>query len=123
MSINRVMILAPIVMILMILGPDMIVRLVVGYAMKYDTIAANTKTDISPIVSLWSINSPPRRSNLPKSLDPGTIESPFHFAWSITTMMMRIERTKRRVERRDIYYSVKNKTYTQMDIFKSERII
>ena len=48
------------------------------------------------------MSSPPRRSNFPKSVDQGTIESPDPFAWSITITIMRIERIKRIVERMDI---------------------
>ena len=61
-----------------------------------------TKREMSPIVIRWRMSSPPRRSNLPKSLDPGTIESPVHFAWSITIIIISIERIRRMIERKDI---------------------
>lgn len=69
------------------------------YAMKYTIVDVTTKRETRVMVIRCNMSSPPRRSNFPKSLDPGTIESPDPFAWSITMTMMRIERTNRRVER------------------------
>ena len=69
------------------------------YAMKYTMVDIATKSTTRPIVILWSTSSPPRRSNFPKSLDPGTIESPVPFAWSITITMIRTETIRRIVER------------------------
>jgi hypothetical protein len=60
--------------------------------MRYDTSASATKSTTSTIVAVWSIFSPPRRSNFPKSPEPGMIESPAHFDWSPTTMMMMMAR-------------------------------
>ena len=45
------------------------------------------------------MSSPPRRSNFPKSLDPGTMESPDPFAWSITMIIIRTESIRSIVER------------------------
>jgi hypothetical protein len=72
------------------------------YAIKYAATAVITKSVMSPIVIRCIMSSPPRRSNLPKSPVPGTIESPVHFAWIITTTMMRSESMRSARERRDI---------------------
>lgn len=66
--------------------------------MKYTIVAIITKREISPIVIRWRMSSPPRRSNLPKSPDPGTIDRPEPLAWIITMIIMRTERMRRSVE-------------------------
>jgi hypothetical protein len=60
--------------------------------MKYDTSESPINATIRTIVALWRIFSGPRRSNLPKSPDPGMIESPAPLDWSPTTMMIMIAR-------------------------------
>ena len=66
--------------------------------MKYAMIEVTTKAEISPIVIRWIMSSLPRRSNFQKSFDPGTIDRPVHFAWSITARIIMIERIKRTID-------------------------
>ena len=56
--------------------------------------AVTTKIVMRPIVIRCNTSSPPRRSNLPKSPVPGTIESPDPFACIITTRIIKIESIK-----------------------------
>jgi hypothetical protein len=105
MSTKRI--LEVMVMIFLVPDPDMRQEIIKGdYAMKYAMTAVITKTAMSPIVMRWSMSSPPRRSNFPKSPVPGTIERPVPLACIITTMMMRTESMKRRIERIDIVYNI-----------------
>ncbi len=47
------------------------------------------------MVAWWSVFSGPRRSNLPKSLLPGTIERPVPFAWMVTRTIMIVASMRR----------------------------
>ena len=73
--------------------------------MKYDIRARPINVTIRAIVALWSTFSHPRRSNLPKSPEPGMIESPFPLDCSPTTMIISMAR---RVSAIVIYIISKN---------------
>lgn len=68
-----------------------------AYARKYDITERSVKIDTRPIVIWWRIFSGPRRSNFPKSLDPGMIESPVPLDCIVMTMMRSTAIMMRRV--------------------------
>ena len=85
--------------------------------MKYDTRESPINAIIRPIVILCKTFSGPRRSNFPKSPEPGMIESPPPFAWSIVTTMMMSASMMSAIWRRDIKNG-KIKTRIRADYIK-----